>query len=368
MEWTSIYKIKDSIDIYLVDNQYICAYFMNTRIHKKFRVNQTVIRLFEMMDGTLTAEELYIGINEKEKVSRQALSDWIDKMLSAKIITEKLQAHVLPESDRERYERQISYFAEFLDSEKEAEKAQERLQKVRVGIIGCGAVGGDIAIQLASAGVRNFVLMDYDTVNESDCSRHLYYNIKDIGRKKVEVLSDYLKCIDEKICTFISYQAFTPQTDMTDFLNHTDFVIDTADEPYLGYTATMLSTICVPQRIPHYIAGGFDAHLASTGELIIPYVTPCAACYADYFAEVLKDWKPEKHPVAQRENEIGGLASASLFSASYACVEIIKYLAGLMNMEKNYHSRAEFYIDGMKLQYLNPKKNPKCKVCGKHEV
>lgn len=183
MEWTSIYKIKDSIDIYLVDNQYICAYFMNTRIHKKFRVNQTVIRLFEMMDGTLTAEELYIGINEKEKVSRQALSDWVDKMLSAKIITEKLQAHVLPESDRERYERQISYFAEFLDSEKEAEKAQERLQKVRVGIIGCGAVGGDIAIQLASAGVRNFVLMDYDTVNESDCSRHLYYNIKDIGRK-----------------------------------------------------------------------------------------------------------------------------------------------------------------------------------------
>ena len=39
-------------------------------------------------------------------------------------------------------------------------------------------------------------------------------------------------------------------------------------------------TSCVKYKIAHYIAGGFDAHLASTGELIIPYVTPCVECYA----------------------------------------------------------------------------------------
>ena len=94
---------------------------------------------------------------------------------------------------------------------------------------------------------------------------------------------------------------------MTSFLEKCTFVVNTADEPYLGYTANLTSQLCVPRKINHYIAGGFDAHLASTGELIIPYVTPCAACYATYFDEQLKDWKPAKHPVVERANEIGGL-------------------------------------------------------------
>ena len=39
-----------------------------------------------------------------------------------------------------------------------------------------------------------------------------------------------------------------------------------------------------------------------------------------------------------------------------------------MDMEKEYHSRAEFYFDGMKMTYLNPQKDSNCKVCGVHEL
>ena len=119
------------------------------------------------------------------------------------------------------------------------------------------------------------------------------------------------------------------------------------------------------QRIAHYIAGGFDAHLSSTGELIIPYITPCVECYAAHFKIALKDWKPKKHPVQIRYLEIGGLASLSLFSTSYACIEILKYIAGLVEIEQSYKIRGEFLFHDMSLTYLNIKKNPLCPICGK---
>ena len=47
MLWNRIYKIKDSIDVYLVDEEYMLFYFMNTRARKRFRVNETVIKLID---------------------------------------------------------------------------------------------------------------------------------------------------------------------------------------------------------------------------------------------------------------------------------------------------------------------------------
>ena len=136
------------------------------------------------------------------------------------------------------------------------------------------------------------------------------------------------------------------------------------DEPYIGYTASKISRVCVKQNLPHFIAGGFDAHLASTGELIVPYLTPCVECYSGYFKEKLKDWKPKKHPVKTRYVEIGGLASMSLFSVSYAVIEILKYIAGLVDTNEEYKVRGELLFQDLNLTYLNVKKNIECPICG----
>ena len=55
----------------------------------------------------------------------------------------------------------------------------------------------------------------------------------------------------------------------------------------------------------------------------------------------------------------------SLFSSSYACIEIIKYIAGLVQMEDSYKIRGEFLFHDMSLTYLNVKKNPECPICGR---
>ena len=214
------------------------------------------------------------------------------------------------------------------------------------------------------SGVRHFTLYDYDMVEYSDLSRHMYFKSQYIGKSKVNALKDELLHIDKRIDVKTIDQAMKPKTDIEEIIAVSDFVVNTLDEPYIGYTAAKISRICVKHNKPHYIGGGFDAHLASTGELIIPHVTPCVECYATHFKEALKDWTPKKHPVKSSSCSIGGLASMTLYSSSFAAIEIVKYIAGLVDFEKNFKVRGEMLFNDMSLTYLNVQKRQDCPVCG----
>ena len=214
------------------------------------------------------------------------------------------------------------------------------------------------------AGVSEVTLFDMDTVDESDVARHMYYSSDSINMNKVDALKDQLMKINSKITVHVIYSSMKPTDNIEPIIEKLDFVVNTLDEPYIGYTASKISRICIKHLIPHFIAGGFDAHLASTGEIIIPYITPCVECYANHFKESLKNWKPRKHPVKKRDTEIGGLAAMTLFSSSFAAIEIIKYIAGLYDTKDSYKVRGELLFTTLDITYLNVSKNPNCPICG----
>lgn len=362
----SVYKIKDSVDLFFSNETYIMAYYMNTRQRKSFKVNDETVHLLENIDGIKTLAEIKEFMRVTYNVNEEFVEATMESMMKNRIVTETLSDDMvmLNKDIINRYTRQINYFSEFLDSEEKGLFAQKRVITSRIIIFGIGAVGGDIALELAMAGVGNIVLYDFDEIESSDVTRHMYYRDGYVGLRKTDALTEELKKINSKINIEIVYQSMKPDTEIEQLIKTADFVVNTMDEPYIGYTASKISRVCVKYKIPHFIAGGFDAHLASTGEIIIPYVTPCVECYADHFKETLKGWKPKKHPVKTRYREIGGLSAMSLFSASYACIEIIKYIAGLVLMEDSFKIRGEFLFHDMSLTYLNVKKNPNCPVCG----
>ena len=365
MSGNTIIKIKDSVDLFLSNETYLMAYYMNTRQRKSFRINIEMVHLLEEIDGKRSIDELCECMKKTYHVSPDSTKQVIDILISNRIVTVvNDKQELLSSALIERYNRQINYFSEFLGSEAEGILAQKKLINSRVVIFGCGAVGGDIALQLAMAGVGYFTLFDFDRTELSDVSRHIYYREKYIGMSKVNSLSNELKVINPEIQVNSVQEVLRPDSDISELLEGADFVVNTLDEPYIGYTASKISRACMKKGLPHYIAGGFDAHLSSTGELIIPFVTPCVECYADHFKVTLKDWKPQKHPVVQRYSEIGGLSCLSLFSSSYACIEIIKCITGIVKMNDNYQVRGEFLFHDMSLQYINIKRNPDCPICG----
>ena len=78
-------------------------------------------------------------------------------------------------------------------------------------IIGCGGLGCNIAVHLAGAGIRKLVIIDFDTVSESNLNRQFLYMAEDIGKSKVILCAERLKkyspeteiiCINKRInCT-----------------------------------------------------------------------------------------------------------------------------------------------------------------------
>lgn len=365
MNTNNIYKIRDSVDLYLNNNELLTIYFMNTRKRKQFKVSKTIISIIESLDGEKSIKTIHENLEQefKSKIEIEDVLNILRKLKSLNVIVEKVKIN--NESELlNRYDRQINFFGDFINGNIQSIEAQKKLKESNVLIFGCGAIGGDIAIQLAMCGVEKFILYDYDVIEESDVSRHMYFKQKYIGMKKVDALTDYLSKINKNIEVEKIADVLIPNKEIDELLDKATFVVNTADEPYIGYTSMKISRYCTKKKKAHFISGGFDAHLASSGELIIPGITPCVDCYAKHFKEVLEGWKPKEHSTKDRYLEIGGMSSLSLFSASYAVTEIIKFICGLIKPIEYKNTRGEFLFTTMDITYLNVVRDKNCKVCG----
>lgn len=96
-------------------------------------------------------------------------------------VNESLTTHshgdppLLPE---EVYDRQVRAFGH---------DGQIKLSKLTVGIVGVGGTGSLVVEQLAHLGIKNYVLLDMDVVEESNLNRLVGATRHDIGAPKVEV-------------------------------------------------------------------------------------------------------------------------------------------------------------------------------------
>ena len=69
----------------------------------------------------------------------------------------------------------------------------EALKRSKVFIAGVGALGCEIAKDLALSGVGKLVLVDLDTIETSNLSRQLLFRMDDIGKPKAEVAAERVK-------------------------------------------------------------------------------------------------------------------------------------------------------------------------------
>lgn len=103
------------------------------------------------------------------------------------------------------------------------------LSKKSVLILGVGGVGGYVAESLARSGIGTLILVDFDTVYESNINRQIIALDSTIGLKKVDVLEKRIKEINSdinviKIDKFIDSENYTLLFDY-----EIDYFVDACD-------------------------------------------------------------------------------------------------------------------------------------------
>ena len=91
-----------------------------------------------------------------------------------------------PEELNERYSRQRDIVP------------QERLAQCRATVIGVGAIGRQVALQLAAMGVPSLQLIDFDVVELSNLASQGYLQ-DDLGRAKVEATADLAQQVNHDL-------------------------------------------------------------------------------------------------------------------------------------------------------------------------
>jgi sulfur carrier protein ThiS adenylyltransferase len=74
----------------------------------------------------------------------------------------------------------------------------ERVKEVKVVVVGVGAIGRNVSLQLASMGVENIKLIDFDTVEEHNVASQGFLEA-DIGSLKVEAVERSCRAINKDI-------------------------------------------------------------------------------------------------------------------------------------------------------------------------
>jgi tRNA A37 threonylcarbamoyladenosine dehydratase len=76
------------------------------------------------------------------------------------------------------------------------EKEQERIRRSSILIIGCGGIGGTVALMLARSGVGKFILVEFDEYTPTNMNRQIACFTDTLGRNKAEVISENIKRIN----------------------------------------------------------------------------------------------------------------------------------------------------------------------------
>jgi hypothetical protein len=87
---------------------------------------------------------------------------------------------------------------------------QAMLDDLQVSVIGVGAIGRQVAVQLAALGVNRLQLIDFDQVEPSNVTTQGYL-VRDIGQAKVDAAAEAVREIDPTVEVTVVLDRYRPK-------------------------------------------------------------------------------------------------------------------------------------------------------------
>lgn len=203
---------------------------------------------------------------------------------------------------RYRYARQISI-------PEIGTEGQEKICQSKIFVVGSGALGSMVAMQLAGAGIGTIGIADFDTVDISNLQRQFFFNTSDAGELKSSIISHRIKDLnpDTKVK---EYQEIITFKKAEDLFSEYDFIVDATDNPE---SKKLIGEACRKLKKPCCIAGIKDF----SGQ--VTTILPEDDRFESYFGEGAADGVL---PCSLS----GVIGPAAALAASIQVCEVLKYV------------------------------------------
>ena len=105
----------------------------------------------------------------------------------------------------------------------------EKLKNAKVAVFGLGGVGSYVCEGLARSGVGNFVLVDFDKIDESNINRQLIATEKTIGRHKVDLMKERILDINPDANVEVHREFYMADSETNIITEDLSYAVDCVD-------------------------------------------------------------------------------------------------------------------------------------------
>ena len=219
---------------------------------------------------------------------------------------------------------------------------QKKIKSSKVLILGMGGLGCPLSIYLASLGIGTIGIIDNDKVELSNLNRQIIYNIKDIGKFKINVAKRKIKEINNKT-KIKSHKIRVNKKNIDKLIKNFDIICDGTDNFETRY---LINDYCKKNKkiLISAAISAFDGHLF---KFDFRKKGSCFRCFM-----------PEQ-PIEENNCETEGIFSpVAGILGSLQANEVIKTILGLKDDLNN--NVLIFNSLNMSLRKVKITKNPKC--------
>jgi molybdopterin/thiamine biosynthesis adenylyltransferase len=246
-------------------------------------------------------------------------------------------------------------------------EGQRRIRTATVLLAGAGAIGNEVGKNLAMLGVGRLFIVDRDTVEMSNVSRMIFFEPKDLGKNKAEVLARNI----HRRYRYTETAAFRGdlETMPLKFYLDSDVIVCGLDNVV---SRLYLTQICRKYSIPMVDGGitGLNVRVHS----YIPPNDPCPVCLfpPNQYSQIVGLRNPCDPPPEQ--GAVPSFSTSISLVSSLVSQETIKLVLGQEQFRQTakwpeYSGqplRSILFIDLKNNRYtaMDMKRNERCYVCG----
>lgn len=211
-------------------------------------------------------------------------------------------------------EQRIRY-SRLIAVEEIGQEGVEKLNQAVVLVIGCGALGSMVAMQLAASGVGTLRIVDFDTIDLSNLQRQFFFRTDETGKGKAEILAQRIESLNPAVRVQV-FNSIMDDKNICELIEGCNFVVEATDNPS---SMAIVDRACNEMSVNCVLAGVSDF----SGQVLT--CLPGGRRYTDIF--------PQIEDGGVLPCSISGVAGpAAAVAASVEASEAIKSIVGLESL------------------------------------